>query len=107
MSLIPSHYDTRESFRAKFAAAYDDGQALVDLASDLCGELQKNAQHIDTGDDWYNGTMPALRELALALENAIGAVDRAQDAFQAARVSEDVAAWRKANAHLFRAAGVA
>ena len=84
MTLIPDGYDTRETFRTRFAAAYDDGEAMVDLCGDLQGELWNNYVSRVGAIGWTFADLPHLRELALNLEHTLYALAELQQAYRCA-----------------------
>ena len=85
MTLIPDGYDTRETFRARFAAAYDDGEAMKALCHDLRLEAEVMGSHQTlVPGPWWNADLPHLRELALNLEHTLYALAELQQAYRCA-----------------------
>jgi len=70
---VPDHYDTRESFRAKFAAAYDNGDDMASLVSSLLDEAALAGLHLTRPFGYCNAELQDLREYALQTEHLLHA----------------------------------
>ena len=74
-ALIPDGYDTRETFRARFAAAHDSHNEMTALIYRLADELEAAGARMPLPYHWEHATLPALRDLALHSEHLLYAVE--------------------------------
>jgi len=69
--LVPDHYETREPFRAKFAAAYDSSDDMAGLVSSLLDEAVLAGLAPPRPFGYCDAELKYLREYALHLEHTL------------------------------------
>lgn len=74
LPLVPECYDTRELFRAQFAASYDCAHDLQQLIGQLNRELEWVGVKLKTREQPLTNDLGRLRELALNLEHTLYAI---------------------------------